>query len=80
MKKMSKKQKIIISLMIMFMILTDILICFDNNIIEKLGYLCLVIVVGLTICYAFVSYLDNKKIQDQKDKKLLEEILSKKES
>lgn len=78
MKRMNQRQKIIIILMIIFMILTDILICFDNSIIQTIGYLCLFIVVGLAIYYFIVGKRDNKLKQEQEVKKIIEEVKTKK--
>lgn len=78
MKKMNQKEKIVLFIMIVFMILTDILICFDNTTIQMIGYLCLFIVLGLLVYFCIDRGRENKKQQELDAKKIIEQMASKK--
>lgn len=64
MKKMTRKQRLYLIGMILCMITSDILICFKNNILVFLGYICFFFT-GLIGIYFYreISQRDTKKLE-----------------
>lgn len=65
MKKLNYRETICLFGMIVCMISTDILICFDDPKIQKIGYICLVGVLLFLIFYCMESH-KKRKIEDEK--------------
>jgi len=72
MKKMNQRQIFCISGMIFCMLATDILICFQNNFIQKIGYVGLIGVVIFAIFYAIETHKKHQKEDEETIKKLLQ--------
>lgn len=72
MKKLNYRETICLVGMIICMIATDILICFDDQKIQKVGYICLFGVVLFLIFYCMESHKERKIEDEKKASKLIE--------